>query len=740
MKITKLNRIMISVFLIFVITNIILTMSSRMASETLRGVTGQGDSYRLVLDAIWQSLYDLRDLSREYVITADPELLQSHFNEADISRLRAMFNDLSNELYVSQYEFGLMELFFSYFETSLEFDLQAFSYIDDGEWYLAVDLLFGNEYSANFGTAIETLTAVYEEVEIRLDSYAGELFQTYALLSRISMIATIISGILMIVGMGYNNKKIAPIDNLAKTIGEVADGHLHINLKCDIESKNEMDQITVGVCKLVSRFQIMTDDLNKATYNFAVLGDMDYRIDVTPYTNDFRNLAENTNKLMQSFVDEILATQNIVTSLADGDFDISIPELPGKKAILTQTLRKIVSTLDDLNANINMVVIGATEGDFNKHIDETKFEGKWGRAVGRLNNLAQVVRDMFEAIKQESIYMSEGNFSLMDLDGSTSRPGIYGEVQYAFNLGGITTNNLIKDIAAVLSSIAQGDLTVRTKETYKGSYSAIEDSINTILDTLNNILSEVAEMSHKVAFSAEAISKEATQLANDTTNQSASIQELSTSISYVHSKAMQTSSDAETTSKNTEIMRNSVRTGNIAVKSMTDVMNLIKGSSEDIEKIITVITNISFQTNLLALNASVEAARAGEHGKGFAVVADEVRSLAGRSQQSATETQEIVSKDLHHVQEALKVTNDVVKSFETIQANIIEISEFVARISKASLEQLSLLTNMNESAESIAHLITKSAAASEISATAAEELNSQADKLDKQVEFFRLRS
>lgn len=95
-----------------------------------------------------------------------------------------------------------------------------------------------------------------------------------------------------------------------------------------------------------------------------------------------------------------------------------------------------------------------------------------------------------------------------------------------------------------------------------------------------------------------------------------------------------------------QVRRNSEAIGGLA-GDINDAASAITQLGQDIERVgvvLDVIKSISEQMNLLALNAAIEAARACEQGRGFAVVADEVRTLAGRTQNSANEIQQMITQ------------------------------------------------------------------------------------------------
>ncbi|SOF00902.1 methyl-accepting chemotaxis sensory transducer with Pas/Pac sensor [Burkholderia sp. OK233] len=177
--------------------------------------------------------------------------------------------------------------------------------------------------------------------------------------------------------------------------------------------------------------------------------------------------------------------------------------------------------------------------------------------------------------------------------------------------------------------------------------------------------------------------------------------------------------------------------GGQAVSEVVATMYDITDSSKRIADIIGVIDGIAFQTNILALNAAVEAARAGEQGRGFAVVAAEVRALAQRSAGAAKEIKSLISASVEKVESGARLVDGAGKTMDEIVVQVKRVSELIAEISSATIEQSSGITQVSQAVSDLDHITQQNAALVEQSAAASESLKQQATRLVEAVSVFR---
>lgn len=243
---------------------------------------------------------------------------------------------------------------------------------------------------------------------------------------------------------------------------------------------------------------------------------------------------------------------------------------------------------------------------------------------------------------------------------------------------------------------------------------------------LNRLAGALTDGSSQVAAAASQVSATSQLLAEGASEQAASLEETSASLEEMSSMIKRTDSNAQIAKQLGNDTRTAADVGATDMQAMSQAMDDIKSSSDNIAKIIKTIDEIAFQTNLLALNAAVEAARAGDAGMGFAVVADEVRALAQRSAQAAKETASKIEDSIQKSQRGVQLSTKVAEGLQQIVGKARKMDEVIAEIAAASSEQSQGIGQVNQAVCQMDKVTQGSASSAEENAAASEELNAQA--------------
>jgi methyl-accepting chemotaxis protein len=248
-----------------------------------------------------------------------------------------------------------------------------------------------------------------------------------------------------------------------------------------------------------------------------------------------------------------------------------------------------------------------------------------------------------------------------------------------------------------------------------------------ITKPLEQVISGLTQGAREVSQAAEQVSMSSHSLAGGASQQAANLEETSASLEEMASMTRTNSENAQQADRLAGETNQAAKFAEKSMNELTKSMDQINQASKETAGIIKTIDDIAFQTNLLALNAAVEAARAGEAGAGFAVVADEVRTLAMRAAEASGKTSEIIEDTISKADQGADVVAKTQDAFAKVRGNNEKLTNLINEIASASQEQTQGIDQTNRAVGEMDQVTQQNAANAEESASASEQLNSQAE-------------
>ena len=278
----------------------------------------------------------------------------------------------------------------------------------------------------------------------------------------------------------------------------------------------------------------------------------------------------------------------------------------------------------------------------------------------------------------------------------------------------------LENMVETLEGIAcgQGDLTQRLDVQTQDEVGRLGNAFNRFMSSLQQLIKDVSQAADAVYQSSSNIQSQVEENHQKVQEHCGQTDQVVTAVTEMNhtaqdvadntENAAQATHDADEQSKQARhVAETAVERINALVaevSSASEVITQLHQETDQIAQVLAVIGEIADQTNLLALNAAIEAARAGEQGRGFAVVADEVRNLAGRTQQSTEEINQMLGRLQSGVknavdamtqshersQQTIDETSNIINSLQSVGSSVSTINDMNAQIASAAKQQYSV--------------------------------------------------
>ncbi|MGW7037867.1 HAMP domain-containing protein [Streptomyces zaomyceticus] len=240
------------------------------------------------------------------------------------------------------------------------------------------------------------------------------------------------------------------VRNIAEVTTAVAKGDL--SKKITVDARGEILELVTTVNTMVDQLSNFADEVTRVAREVGTEGILGGQARVRGVTGTWKDLSDNVNLMANNLTSQVRNISRVSAAVANGDLTKKVTvEARGEVAELAETVNTMVTTLSSFADEVTRVAreVG-TEGELGGQARVPGVSGTWKDLTESVNSMAS-------------------------------------------NLTG-----QVRQIAAVTTAIAKGDLTKKIDIDARGEIQELKNTINTMVDQLSNFAEEVTRVAREV--------------------------------------------------------------------------------------------------------------------------------------------------------------------------------------------------------------------------------------------------
>ncbi|MBM0104231.1 response regulator [Steroidobacter sp. S1-65] len=346
---------------------------------------------------------------------------------------------------------------------------------------------------------------------------------------------------------GLVGEMVYPVSEVARVIGAVANGNLSQTMNLEVDGRpmrGEYLRISTVVNTMVDQLASFASEVTRVAREVGTEGKLGGQAHVKGVAGTWKDLTDSVNHMAANLTGQVRNIAEVTTAVASGNLSKKITvDVKGEMLELKNTVNTMVDQLNSFASEVTRVAreVG-TEGKLGGQAKVEGVSGTWKDLTDNVNQMAANLTGQVRNIAEVTTAVASGNLSkkitvdargeILELKSTVNTmvdqlnsfasevTRVAREVGTEGKLGGqakvegvagtwkdLTDNvnhmaaNLtgqVRNIAEVVTSVAQGDLKRKLVVEAKGEIAALASTINGMIDTLATFADQVTNVAREV--------------------------------------------------------------------------------------------------------------------------------------------------------------------------------------------------------------------------------------------------